>query len=554
MKYDVFISYSRKDTPIADRICAAFDRACITYFIDRKGIAGGMEFPQVLADAIEESSLFLFLASENSYQSKFTNNEILYAFNEKPTNSLLPYVIDGSRLPKSLRFSFASINVRNIEEHPIEPVLVDDVLRLLGREAETSAARRVAREEAARQAAAEAARQAQMAVQRQAEAEEAAQRAKEAAEEAARKAKEEKERKAQEEKERKAREEAALKARKEVERCASEQAKQPKQLAGYTLVGAGKKKLSKKDVPFDIQRAQIADTVVEIENNTFECKRKLAAVIIPNSVTKIGELAFASCESLEALVIPNSVKEIGSCAFGSCKKLSSIVIPPSVTKIGMEMFSMCDNLAIVTVAEGNPVYDSRDNCNAIVHTAANSLVAACPTTVIPASVVEIGDRAFVSVNLKAVSIPDSVKRIGRGAFAWSHIESVAIPDSVTCIDHAAFRGTHLTSVILPHSVTEISDCAFYYCNKLQSVTIPDSVTTIGESAFESCNELKEVTIPKSVKTIKGGAFEFCKKLKKVRLLNPHTRYRNYSETLDLLNMNNRHVKFSFPKETEIIKG
>ena len=139
MTYDVFISYSRKDTAIADRICAAFDWAGISYFIDRQGIAGGLEFPDVLAEAIENSRLFLFMASENSYQSKFTNNEVLYAFNEKPHNSLLPYIIDGSRMPRSLRLTFASINVRNITEHPIDPVLVDDVLRLLGRQRRTQA-------------------------------------------------------------------------------------------------------------------------------------------------------------------------------------------------------------------------------------------------------------------------------------------------------------------------------------------------------------------------------------------------------------------------------
>lgn len=133
MTYDVFISYSRKDTIIADRICAAFDKAGISYFIDRQGIAGGMEFPIVLAEAIEDSRLFLFLASDNSYKSKFTNNEVLYAFNEKPHNSLLPYIIDGSQMPRELKFTFASINIRNIKEHPIDTILVDDVLRLLGR-------------------------------------------------------------------------------------------------------------------------------------------------------------------------------------------------------------------------------------------------------------------------------------------------------------------------------------------------------------------------------------------------------------------------------------
>lgn len=140
MTYDVFISYSRKDTAIADRVCAAFDAAGISYFIDRQGIAGGMEFPQILADAIENSRLFLFLASENSYNSKYTKNEVAFAFNEKSHNSLLPYIIDGSRMPSLLRFTFANINVRTMREHPIDPVLVDDVLKLLGRTRRAQAA------------------------------------------------------------------------------------------------------------------------------------------------------------------------------------------------------------------------------------------------------------------------------------------------------------------------------------------------------------------------------------------------------------------------------
>lgn len=131
--YDVFISYSRKDTAVADRICAALDGAGITYFIDRQGIGGGMEFPVVLARAIVESKLFLYLASCNSYESKFTNSEITFAFNEKPKNSLLPYVIDGSDLPLEMKFIFSGINWRNTTDHPIDTVLVADICRLLGR-------------------------------------------------------------------------------------------------------------------------------------------------------------------------------------------------------------------------------------------------------------------------------------------------------------------------------------------------------------------------------------------------------------------------------------
>ncbi|MBR0338873.1 MAG: TIR domain-containing protein [Alistipes sp.] len=134
MAHEVFISYSRKDMAVADHICKAFDDAGITYFIDRQGISGGFEFPEVLASAIIECKVVLYLASKNSYASKFTNSELTFAFNEKSKNSVLPYIIDGSSMPPALRFVFAGVNWRNIKDHPIETTLVADILKLLGRE------------------------------------------------------------------------------------------------------------------------------------------------------------------------------------------------------------------------------------------------------------------------------------------------------------------------------------------------------------------------------------------------------------------------------------
>ena len=134
-QYDVFISYSRLDTTIADRICDALDHAGIKYFIDQQGIVGGGEFPDIIANAISNSHFFLFLASNNSYASKYTKKEIHFAFNLKP-DSLLPYIIDDSELPISLKFTFSDINIRTIKDHPIVETLVPDLLKLLGREKE----------------------------------------------------------------------------------------------------------------------------------------------------------------------------------------------------------------------------------------------------------------------------------------------------------------------------------------------------------------------------------------------------------------------------------
>lgn len=130
---DVFISYSRKDTATADRICEALDRAGISYFIDRQGIGGGFEFPAVLAQNIVDSRLFLLIASKNAYESRFTNSEVFFAFNKLPRNSMLPYIIDDAPMPLDLEFSFSGINWRRLDTHPIEPVLINDLLTLLGR-------------------------------------------------------------------------------------------------------------------------------------------------------------------------------------------------------------------------------------------------------------------------------------------------------------------------------------------------------------------------------------------------------------------------------------
>ena len=130
-KYDVFISYSRKDTTTADKICKAFDENGISYFIDRQGIIAGMEFPDTLANAILSSRIFLFLASDNSYKSKFTRNEVVYAFNKKEGACIIPYIIDGSKLPTDLEFTFCSINWRKINDHPIESSLVQDIQKIL---------------------------------------------------------------------------------------------------------------------------------------------------------------------------------------------------------------------------------------------------------------------------------------------------------------------------------------------------------------------------------------------------------------------------------------
>ncbi|MBO4455806.1 MAG: toll/interleukin-1 receptor domain-containing protein [Bacteroidales bacterium] len=110
MNYDVFISYSRKDSKIAEEIYSTLSSAGLNCFIDKEGIAAGADFPEVLANRIDESGVFLLLASKNAYQSKFTKNEILHAFKHKRSGCIIPYLIDDTPMPSDLEFLLGNVN------------------------------------------------------------------------------------------------------------------------------------------------------------------------------------------------------------------------------------------------------------------------------------------------------------------------------------------------------------------------------------------------------------------------------------------------------------
>ena len=231
----------------------------------------------------------------------------------------------------------------------------------------------------------------------------------------------------------------------------------------------------KAEAPFVVR---IPDGVSEIENSAFEEDESVGIILIPDTVTKIGAFAFMECPNLHNVVIPESVNEIDGCAFWKCPKIRNIFIPKSVTNIGGTIITSAET---IKVDPENPVYDSRNDCNAIIETKTNTLINGCCGTIIPDSVTKIAGSAFqfCSDFSTKFKIPDSVREIGRNAFDCCNLGSLQIPNSISRIETEVFFGSKLSTISIPDSVNYIDTSAFYGCYDLTDVHIkinnPDSV-------------------------------------------------------------------------------
>lgn len=166
-----------------------------------------------------------------------------------------------------------------------------------------------------------------------------------------------------------------------------------------------------------------------------------------------------------------------------------------MASVGNSVFSFCDALEHIVVADGNSVCDSRDNCNAVIETASNKLLCGCKNTIIPNSVISIGNYAFSRCHgLTSVTISDNVTEIGDGAFSnCRNLASITIGNNVTTIGDSAFESCYgLTLVVIPNNVISIGNYAFYECFRVYSITIGKGVREIGKGAFDTCNSLKSI--------------------------------------------------------------
>ena len=244
----------------------------------------------------------------------------------------------------------------------------------------------------------------------------------------------------------------------------------------------------------------------------FGCKNST----IPNGVESIAEDAFSHIGGLTSITIPSTVTEIGGWSFWFTG-LTSITIPNAVTYIGTNPFGGCTELEEIVVEDGNPVFDSRNGCNAIIRTSTNELLAGCQNTVIPDDVTRIGNYAFYycSTLTGELVIPEQITSIGHYAYekCTGLTGSLVIPNTVVYLGESAFANcTGFDGTLtLSENLTYIGGWTFEECAGFTgSLVIPDLVTEIGSSAFEGCHGFDgKLTLPKGLNYVGSFAFASC---------------------------------------------
>ena len=283
----------------------------------------------------------------------------------------------------------------------------------------------------------------------------------------------------------------------------------------------------------------IPNTVTKIGDEAFKGNKKVTGVTIPGSVVDIGNNAFEGCEKLEkvAFTNPDGANNnllIRLSAFKDCTKLTDVEIPARVKQIVGNIFKGCTSLMGIKVNANNPYYFAQEgvlfgpalveyspkydeNYVLLAYPAGRQGEYTIPSQVNEKTIDQVWTSGFEgAVGLMDITIPASIGRLGTAAFENTGLTHVTIPDAVQQVDPAVFQNcTKLVSVKLPAGLTEIDQYMFANCTSLQYVDMPDSITKINIYAFHNCTSLTSLALPKGLTSLSVGCFEKCYNLQHV---------------------------------------
>ncbi len=283
----------------------------------------------------------------------------------------------------------------------------------------------------------------------------------------------------------------------------------------------------------------LPNTVTKIGDEALKNNKNIVSITIPGSVKDIGNNAFEGCTKLERVIFTNPEKKsnnliIRVSAFQNCKKLTECEIPARAYQVVGNIFKGCTSLTEIKVNDANPYYFTQDGVlfgPALVqyepqyddayalqsYPAGRQGAYTIPSSVKGKEIDQVWTSGFEgAVGLTDITIPASIGRLGTAAFEGTGLTNVTIPDTVQQVDPAVFQNcTSLVSVQLPEGLTEIDQYMFANCIRLQHVDMPDSITKINIYAFHNCTSLTSLALPKGLSSLSVGCFEKCYNLQYV---------------------------------------
>lgn len=275
----------------------------------------------------------------------------------------------------------------------------------------------------------------------------------------------------------------------------------------------------------------LPDTVTSIGEEAFHYCIKLEKIELGNGVRNIGFKAFYFCTSLEDVSLGNSLQSIGEQAFYNCIAIDTLIIPDSVSFIGDKAFKYCDNLIQLTLGKGLETIEAEAfvNCHKLVEVYNLSDIA------IGASSPEGGYAGAFSMAIHTSLDEKSILTYTDGGYAFAYANGkyylvsqmgfeteLTLPERINGskyeIARFAFNNrATLEKIDLGTGVTAIGNGSFNFCARLKYVKVNEGVTKIGAIAFGDCHELVGISLPKTLKSIGFSAFQCCFNLMSIKI-------------------------------------